>query len=393
MSVRTGLVAAAALTAAVAMAAPAAAAPGGAPVASAEQHTTAGKRSAAGHEDLRAAMKAVVAEGVPGVVLEARDRRGAWKAAEGVGDLSTGKARRTDDRHRAGSITKTFVATVMLQLEAERRLSLDDTVDKWLPGLVSGNGNDGTAITLRQVLQHTSGLYDYTTDEEIQRQAFSAEGFLANRDRAWDPKELVRVAMGHEPLFAPGAAWRYSNTNYLLAGLVIEKATGRPYAEEIRRRIIKPLGLNGTFLPGNRTTLPKPSSRAYSKFGGSPTDPTHDVTEMNASIAQAAGEIISTPADLNRFFSALVRGKLLPRKQLAAMKDTVPAGSIGGYGLGLIEYTLSCGKVWGHTGGIHGSNSVALTTPDGSRSLAFNFNGDWAGNPRPLMEAGFCGDS
>ncbi|WP_199876180.1 serine hydrolase domain-containing protein [Streptomyces sp. Root1310] len=352
-------------------------------------------RPAAGrHEATRRAMDAVVEEGVPGVALQAKDKHGVWKATSGVGNLTTGAPRDARDRYRAGSITKTFIATVLLQLEAEHRLSLDDTVDTWLPGLVRGHGHDGRRITVRQLLNHTSGIYNYTDDEDLQSAIFLPGNFFENRYRTWTPRELLKIAMGHRPEFAPGTSWGYSNTNYVLAGLLIDKVTGNSYGDEVRRRIIEPLGLHGTRMPGTSPTVPRPSSRAYSQLAENTTGKIYDVTEFNPSVANAAGEIISDSGDLNRFYAALLTGRVLPATQLAEMKETVPAARVGGrYGLGLIESELSCGvRIWGHSGGIHGSGSVAFTTADGSHSLAANVNGDWAGDPMKIVEAEFCGD-
>ncbi|GLP69932.1 D-alanyl-D-alanine carboxypeptidase [Streptomyces sp. TUS-ST3] len=346
------------------------------------------------HGATRKAVRAAVKAGVPGVTLTAKDGRSTWSTTAGVGDLRTRAPRSVDDRYRVGSITKTFVSTVLLQLEAEGRLSLDDTVEKWLPGVVRGNGHDGSRITLRQLLNHTSGIFNYTADEPFARTYFLKDGFFEHRYDTQSPEQLVAIAMAHEPDFAPGASWNYSNTNYVLAGMVIQKATGRPYGEEIRHRIIDPLHLTATSVPGTRVTVPRPSSRAYSKLAETATGPTYDVTRLNPSLASSAGEMISDSADLDRFYSALMQGRLLPPKQLKEMKTTVTIEGIpnAGYGLALLDRKLSCGvHVWGHDGGIHGSNSVAVTTADGRHSLAFNFNGDWSGDTDAVVEAEFCG--
>ncbi len=379
MSVRTkhaALVAGTAVALSVALVAPAVAA------------GTAG----ADHGATRKAIEAAVAAGVPGVTVTAKDAKGTWSATAGVGNLRTGKPRSADDRYRVGSITKTFVATVLLQLEAEGRLSLDDTVDRWLPGVVEGNGHDGSRVTLRQLLNHTSGIFNYTADDDFVRTYFLKEGFFEHRYDTRTPEELVAVAMAHEPDFEPGTSWNYSNTNYVLAGMVIEKVTGRPYGTEIRERLVKPLKLTATSVPGTRVTVPGPSSRAYSKLAETVTGPTYDVTRLNPSLAYAAGEMISDSKDLNRFYTALLRGKVLPREQLNEMTTTIPVDEAHSYGLGLMRTELSCGVgVWGHGGGIHGSLSEALTTKDGRHSLAFNFNGDWSGDTRAVTEAEFCG--
>jgi D-alanyl-D-alanine carboxypeptidase len=346
------------------------------------------------HEGTRKAVRAAVKDGVPGVTLTAKEGRSTWSTTAGVGNLRTHAPRSADDRYRVGSITKTFVATVLLQLEAEGRLSLDDKVEKWLPGVVHGNGHDGGRITLRQLLNHTSGIFDYTSDETFGRTYFLKNGFLEHRYDTQSPEQLVAIAMAHKPDFAPGTDWNYSNTNYVVAGMVIQKVTGRSYGEEVRHRIIEPLRLRATSVPGTRVTVPKPSSRAYSKLARTATGPTYDVTELNPSLAFSAGEMISDSADLGRFYSALLKGRLLPPEQLKEMKATVAVEEIpnAGYGLGLIDRELSCGvHVWGHDGGIHGSTSVAVTTADGRHSLAFNFNGDWSGNSDAVIEAEFCG--
>lgn len=382
--VRTTLVAATAVALSAALAGPAVAA--------------APARGGGAHDATRRAVEAVVEQGVPGVTLTAREGHTTWSTTAGVGDLRTGAPRSAADRYRVGSITKTFVSTVLLQLEAEGRLSLDDTVDTWLPGVVRGHGHDGRAITLRQLLNHTSGVFNYTADETFARTYFLKDGFFAHRYDRVTPADLLAIAMSHKPDFAPGTSWNYSNTNYLLAAMVIEKVTGRPYGAEIRDRVIAPLHLSATSVPGTRVTVPRPSSRAYSKLARTTTGPTYDVTTLNPAIAYGSGEMISDSADLDRFYSALLGGRLLPPHQLKEMKTTVRIAGAPGirYGLGLMDRTLSCGghqvHVWGHDGGIHGSSSDAVTTADGRHSLAFNLNGDWTGDTEPVVEAEFCGE-
>src|SRR3712207_4601823 len=182
------------------------------------------------------------------------------------------------DHFRAGSVTKTFVATVVLQLAAEHRLSLSDPVEQHLPGLVRGAGNDGRALTLRSLLTHTSGLYDYTRD---------TSGTVPVTAR-----QAVRLAVTHPP--ADRGRFAYSNTNYVLLGLVVEQVTGRSYAAEAERRLFMPLGLTGTSFPGSRRTLPPPHGRAFAADGS-------DVTELDPRTAGAAGSLVTTLADLDRF--------------------------------------------------------------------------------------------
>ncbi|WDV51701.1 serine hydrolase [Streptomyces coeruleorubidus] len=372
---RTTLTAATAVALSAALAGPAVAAP-----------------PTGGHDATRQAVRAAVADGVPGVTVGVQQGHGVWAATAGVGNLKTGKPRSTRDHYRVASISKTFVATVVLQLEAEGKLSLDDTVEKWLPGVVRGNGHDGRKVTLRQLLNHTSGIFDYLADSGFQRTYMTADGFMKHRFDEAEPEELLAYALRNEPYFEPGASWEYSNTNYVLAARVIEKATGNDHGDEIKRRIIDPLHLTSTSVPGNRTTLPRPSSRAYSKLATTATGPTYDVTELNPRLAYGSGQMVSDSADLTRFYSALLSGRLLPPGQLRKMKNTVDAKDTYRYGLGLADRELSCGvHVWGHAGGITGANSMAVTTEDGRHSLAVNFNGDWSGSTGAIIEAEFCG--
>ena len=346
-----------------------------------------------GHDATKRAVRAAVADGVPGVTVTVRRGHGTWAATAGVGNLETGKPRSARDHYRIASITKTFVATVVLQLEAEGRLSLDDTVDTWLPGLVRGNDHDGRHITIRQLLNHTSGIFDYLEDPGFQQTYMTADGFMKHRFDEAAPEELLAIAMKNRPYFEPGASFAYSNTNYLLAARVIEKATGNDYGDEIDRRIIAPLHLTSTSVPTSRVTLPRPGSRAYSKLARTDTGPTYDVTELNPRLAYGSGQMVSSSADLTRFYSALLGGRLLPPEQLKKMKTTVGSSrETSRYGLGLVDRKLTCGvHVWGHDGGISGSNSDAVTSENGRHSLAVNFNGDWSGSTDAVIEAEFCG--
>lgn len=347
-----------------------------------------------GHSAAQDAMDRAVQEtGAPGVLGQAEDGGGVWTGTAGTADRATDRPRLPRDRFRIGSLTKPFIATVLLQLESEGALDLDDPVEHLLPGVVRGNGNDGSRITLRQLLRHTSGIHDFTRDPAF-RQTYFSQDFLRTRYAHHSPEELVRTAMNHPPDFAPGENWRYSNTNYVLAGMIVERTTGHTYAHEVERRLVGPLGLHGTSLPGSSPAIPGPNGRAYSTLFASGRAPVRDVTALDPSIADASGEMISSTGDLVRFFQRLMSGHVLPPAQLREMRTSVPAGDGDGsrYGLGLTERTLSCGtRVWGHDGTIHGSRSVAVTTSDGSHTAAFNINGDYAGDPLELVEAEYCG--
>lgn len=346
-----------------------------------------------GHGATQDAMDTEVRQaGAPGILAQAEDGGGRWHGTAGVADRGTHRPRLAQDRFRIGSLTKPFIATVLLQLDAEGKLRLEDTVERWLPGTLHGNGHDGSRVTVRQLLGHTSGVYDFTADPRTHRTYFGPR-FPAHRYDTHTPAALVRKATAHPPSSAPGTEWRYSNTNYVLAGMVIEAATGRPYAQEVERRLIRPLELSDTSLPGPSARIPGTHGRAYSTlFRSGPHARVHDVTTLSPSLAGASGEMISSTGDLVRFMRALLSGDVLPSRQLAQMKDTVPADGGDRYGLGLTEQKLSCGTtVWGHEGTIQGSRSAAVTTPDGAHTAAFNINGDWAGETGTLIEAEFCG--
>ncbi|WP_370943814.1 serine hydrolase domain-containing protein [Amycolatopsis sp. cg5] len=341
---------------------------------------------------------ALVAQGAPGVLVELSTPQGKVKVRSGYGDLERETPMPWDARFRIASFTKTFVAAVVLQLTAEERLSLEDTVDRWLPGLVAGNGNDGRAITVRQLLQHTSGLSDYFADlSELEYE----KGFFEHRYDKLGAVSGVKIAMSHRPDFRPGDGWGYSNTNYLLAGLVIEKATGRTWRREVTDRIIRPLGLGDTSTPATSPDIAGPHARGYHRFPApgtkEPGEPV-DVTSMNHAMGGGAdGELISSTADGTRFLSALMAGELLQPAQLAEMKKTVPAEGTGAYGLGLAWTPASCGGYWGHDGGIHGFLTGTGVTDDGKRSVLVSVNTVTltGAGPNPLaglIERALCGD-
>ncbi|MEU7552817.1 serine hydrolase domain-containing protein [Streptomyces sp. NPDC044571] len=298
----------------------------------------------------------VRSDGLPAALASVKEREGRTRTyTAGVGDLATGSKVPKDGQVRIGSNTKVFTAVVVLQLVGEGKIGLDAAVDTYLPGLVRGEGIDGRRITVRQLLQHTSGLPNYTDH-------------LGDDVRYFEPRELLDIALRHKADFAPGTQWGYSNTNYVLAGLIIQKVTGRPLAKEMDQRIIKRIGLRHTYFPApGDTTIREPHPRGY--YRASPDAPLRDVTDTDPSWGWAAGQLISTTSDLDQFFTALLAGHLLPAAQLAEMRTTVPAeyfGSGARYGLGLVSKPLSCGGVyWGHGGSIPGYETRGGATDDG----------------------------
>lgn len=318
--------------------------------------------------DLQRDLDAIRNEGAVGVQARVTRDGEVLVATSGVADVQTREPVPENGRYRIASTTKTFVATVVLQLVGEGRLSLDDTVEDHLPGVVHGGGHDGRAITVRDLLQHTSGIYDYNNDE-VWNPFNALESFEERRFDHYEPEELVAVAMRHPPIFEPGTAWSYSNTNYVLVGMIIESVTGNPWWEEVRNRIIEPLGLVQTTV-GNDAQMPEPHARGYYQFpdGG----PLVDVTLLDPSAGDAGGAIISTPEDVTRFFSALLGGELLNPELLAEMQDSVPEGD-GRYGLGLGWGPLSCGGgYWRHGGAVPGYLSFEGFSEDGNRGVVLS---------------------
>jgi D-alanyl-D-alanine carboxypeptidase len=306
---------------------------------------------------LQRALDQLVAAGVPGALLLVREDGRTIRLASGYGTLEPKTRMRATDRFRVGSITKSFVAAVVLQLVGEGKLALDDTVERRLPGVVP----HGERITVRQLLNHTSGLFDYGGDEEWLAAAY--------RDpmRDWTPREIVAVATSHDPHFARGAHWSYSNTNYYVLGLIVEATTGRSLETELRSRIFLPLRLRATsFDTGPRIAGP----HAHGYF----LKPLQDVTVGSPSVVWAAGALVSDADDLARFFRALLGGRVLPAQLLRTMETMIPTEASFSYGLGLQKMRMQCGAVWGHQGGMPGYSTEALNSKDGRRQVVLSVN-------------------
>jgi D-alanyl-D-alanine carboxypeptidase len=311
---------------------------------------------------LQRAADQLVADGQPGVIIMTRRGHQVSHVVAGLADKATGQLMRPQDRVHIGSVTKTFVATVALQLAAEGRLSLIDSVQKWLPGVITGRGYHPAQITIRQLLQHTSGLRDYTADPRFQTPQALAQ--------TWRPQQLVDIALRLGP---PVHSWLYSNTNYILLGMIIQKVTRHSPITEIRRRILAPLGLHDTSFPLTSPLIPAPYAHGY--YGAI------DVTNLvNPSIAWTAGAMISTVDDVARFYRALLAGRLLPRAQQHQLLAAIPVNDPGElfaehYGLGIYRIQLPCGTAWGHDGGYPGGfKTFAYTSPDGSREAVIVYN-------------------
>ncbi|MEU6773617.1 serine hydrolase domain-containing protein [Streptomyces sp. NPDC046759] len=309
---------------------------------------------------LAAALRSAVDRGAPGALARVDDHGRTYQATRGVADLGTRRALAPGDRFRVGSVTKTFSAVVLLQLVDEHRLALDAPVNRYLPGLLPDD-----RITVRHLLSHRSGLYDYTDDMF----ADSVQGFEAVRDKVFTYRRLVALSLKKPPTHAPGAAYSYSNTNFVVAGMLIEKLTGHSVRTEYEERIFKPLKLRDTFYVHPETGIPGRHARGYltpDKAG----DPLVDSTDQTVSWAQSAGAIISGARDLDTFYSALLGGRLMSSARLAEMERFDRVDATTAYGLGLRRRDLPCGvSVYGHTGVVQGYYTYAFATKDGERSL------------------------
>jgi D-alanyl-D-alanine carboxypeptidase len=325
----------------------------------------------AGRSALQRGADAVQAVGVTGVLARETSPRGSRTVVSGVGELG-GRAPRADGHFRIGSTNKAMVATVILQLVAERRMGPEDSVEKWLPGLVQGNGYDGRRITIRQLLQHTAGIYDGNFPIIEDAQQYYERRFVIHTE-----EEIVKAGLSHPPDFAPGTGWSYSNTGYDLVGLVIKAVTGRSWYDEVDRRIVRPLGLRDTYFPGTDPRIANPHAHGYTRFTA---DEYTDTTELID--ADASGGYISTLKDLDTFVRALFGGRLLKPAQLHEMMRTVPVDESAQeiwpgarYGLGVISRDLPCGgTVWIPSGDQIGYKTRTGVTADGRRSVVLSMS-------------------
>ncbi|MEV6873037.1 serine hydrolase domain-containing protein [Amycolatopsis sp. NPDC051128] len=330
--------------------------------------------------ELRKALEEIVDSGFVGVSVRVHDERGEWAGSAGAAELGGAAKPPVNGHVRIGSNTKTFTAALVLQLVAEGKVGLDTAVAGYLPGF----GLD-ERITVRMLLRHTSGVFNFSgevlDDGTIALGIpvpYSTTGreWLDNRFKAYRPQELVKLALSRPGRFEPGTGWSYSNTNYVLARLLVEEVTGRSLAEEMRRRILGPLGLSGTVVPDASPEIPEPHAHAYYRYTDAGEPKTVDVTRQNPSWISTGGDMISTTRDLHTFISSLLGGKLLPASLLAEMCAPHPTGIPDmDYGLGVFVVKTDTGvTVISHNGAAVGHAALMYSTPDGSKTLTAALN-------------------
>ncbi|MGW6335033.1 serine hydrolase domain-containing protein [Nocardia rhamnosiphila] len=330
--------------------------------------------------ELRKALEEIVASGFTGIAVRVHDERGEWAGSAGVAELGGSVPPPIDGHVRIGSNTKTFTATLVLQLVGEGRIGLDVPVVEYLPEF----GFDAR-ITVRMLLQHTSGLFNFTGEVHDDGTVVpgipipygtSGPAWLENRFGIHRPQDLVELALSKPGRFEPGAAWSYSNTNYVVARLLIEKVTGRSLAAEMQQRILGPLGLVGTVVPDSSPEIPEPHAHAYYRYEDAGQQRTIDITRHNPSWVSTGGDMISTTGDLHTFIAALTHGELLPPPLLAEMCTPRPTGIPGmAYGLGVfVQDTADGGALISHNGATVGHAALMYSTPDGTRTLTAALN-------------------
>ncbi|MFI9754119.1 serine hydrolase domain-containing protein [Streptomyces collinus] len=295
-------------------------------------------------------------------------KEGVWRGSSGVHDLETGRPADPAARFRAGSVTKVFTAAVALQLAREGRLDLDRSARSYLPELIPASYG---RVTVRQLLNHTHGIpapdFPGTTVEEA----------YANRFQVHDPEDMVRSATSKKPEFAPGERQHYLNIGYTVTGLLIERVTHDSYERQVARRVLGPLGLRDTYFPGANPRITGPHNHGYQTMRlDDGTTGLRDVSVWGSTDGWAAGDVISTTADLERFTGALFKGRVV-RGPLLEEMFTLPevtdfgTGEPAAYSVGLSMKVLGGREVWGKTGGRWGYNAAIASTRDGSRTLVY----------------------
>ncbi|MEI5097416.1 serine hydrolase domain-containing protein [Streptomyces sp. PmtG] len=347
---------------------------------------------------------AVSDAGAPSVAVQIQDGDGTWFDCAGLADATAGAVRVPGEQLHIGGIAQAYTAATVLRLAAEGRLSVDDTVDQWLPGAMAENGHDGSKVTIRQLLSHTSGLCSTDLALEAQRRYAVRSAFLRHRYDVWQPEEVLRAALSQPPASLPGEEFRYSNGGFAFAAAIVEAVTGNSLESEVDRAVVQPLGLTSTFVrhraeTGYRGRHPRLYSKLFFREGVSPDEVTRDnwpslledpkvppldTTEVNTSVAWGAANVVAPLDELIVFFNALLTGSLLPHTQHRDMWTTVSTEGAHwlahtGYGLGVFELTLSDGRTLRcATGAGVGTHTLVAGTPDGGHTLAVHVANDYS---------------
>ncbi|MET7689708.1 serine hydrolase domain-containing protein [Streptomyces sp. NPDC005483] len=335
----------------------------GLPTVAATAHST----SAPDGKALRAAIAGLPDANATAALVRIGGAGGDWRGSSGVHDLESGRPADPGARFRAGSTTKVVTAAAVLRLAHQGRIDLDTPVQHYLPGLL---GRQFQPVTVRRLLDHTSGIPAGdglgTTFEEV----------YAHRFDTLSPQRVAASAGAKKPEFCPGEQQHYLNINYTFLGLLIERVTGRSYASEVGRLVLAPAGMRDTYFPGADPRILGPHNRGYQAVKRADgTTEFVDVTEWNQADRFAAGDMISTTADLERLLTGLLRGRIVPRPQLREV-FRVPSGITGAsYSAGGLQRFESGGKVyWVKSGGRYGYNSAIAATRDLSRTLVYSVN-------------------
>ncbi|SED26267.1 D-alanyl-D-alanine carboxypeptidase [Nocardioides exalbidus] len=387
---RTATLAAAALVAGLVLSAPtASAATADAPPANPR---TATDTAASDSARLQRALDQIVEAGVPGALLYTYDKGVETALQSGIADLATGAPMGPSTTYRIGSQTKTYVSTAVLQLVARHRIRLDAPARHYLPSLLA----NAPRVTVRQLLNHTSGIYEFNEDPRV-----LAPYFGGDLGHVWRPRQLVHIALSNAPVSRPGGVYHYSNTNYVLLGLMIQAVTGRPLGDVLRDGVFAQAGLDSTTFTASRT-LPSPAAHGYYVAAGDKAGDFTDLTSLYP-YPWASGAAVSTAPDVARFYRQLLSGEMLPRHLMAAMRKTNDASGEDGvgtaYGLGLESFQTRCGKAWGHGGNFPGYITYVYSSPSGGRQTVVMLNEDPMSLPKKeigptflrLLDRAYCG--
>ncbi|MFI1418989.1 serine hydrolase domain-containing protein [Streptomyces sp. NPDC020731] len=306
---------------------------------------------------------------------------GSWQGSSGVRDLVSGRAADPDARFRAGSTTKVVTAAAVLRLAAQGEVDLDASIERYLPGLLGPDFE--TPVTVRNLLNHTSGIQPGDSWGD------TFEELYAHRYDTLTPQRVVASAVAKGPAFTAGERQQYLNINYTILGMLIEKVTGRSYASEATRLVLRPAGMRHTYFPGTDPRIRGPHHRGYQAVPlADGTTRLVDVTEWNVADRWAAGDMISTTADLERLVTALFSGRIVPEPQLREM-FTVPAGIEGAaYSAGLTRWEHEGTVYWLKTGGRPGYSTAVAATEDLSLTLVYSLSDTDAKDttPNPVAE-------